>query len=113
MNDGGLVDMLDENAKTPNLDIVSMQKNPTDSNKYNEKEFLKELEKHVNKTYIEHYSGIIQPVEFIMSNSSTLDYLRGNVVKYIYRYGKKNGNNPADLYKACHFIMMMGKYSKE
>lgn len=83
------------------------------SYKYDEDQFLIELKKHIDKTYVTHYGGMIQPVEFIMSNSSTLDYLRGNVVKYIYRYGQKGGNNPDDLYKACHYLMMMLKYSKE
>lgn len=81
--------------------------------KYDEKTFLDGLLLHVNKTYATHYSGEIQPVEFIMSNSSTLDYLKGNSLKYLYRYGKKNGSDINDLYKACHFIMMMAKYSKE
>jgi hypothetical protein len=81
--------------------------------KYNEDKFLEEMAKFIDSTYSSHYSGSIQPVEFIMSNSTTLDYLKGNAVKYLYRYGKKDGNNIKDLFKACHFIMMMAKYSKE
>lgn len=92
---------------------VSVDKKPVGIDyKYNEIDFINELTKHVNKTYVEHYSGKIQPVEFVMSNASTLDYLRGNVIKYTYRFGAKNGANPEDLYKACHFLMMMLKYSK-
>lgn len=78
--------------------------------KYSEEAFINVLKEHVDRTYTSHYSGQIQPIEFIMSNAQTLDYLKGNAVKYIYRYGKKNGNNPEDLMKACHFIMMMMHY---
>lgn len=81
--------------------------------KYKEDEFLKLLKDHIDSTYTTHYGGKIQPVEFIMSNAETLDYLKGNVVKYIYRYGKKNGANIADLMKAIHFIMMMNAYSQQ
>lgn len=80
--------------------------------KYNENKFLEEVKKHVDATYSKHYGGKIQPVEFIMSNASTLDYLRGNVIKYLYRYGKKYGHNDEDLFKACHFMMMMASYAK-
>lgn len=81
--------------------------------KYEEDKFLKELEKHIKNTYSEHYSGSIQPAEFIMSNADTLDYLRGNVIKYAFRYGRKNGYDNKDLFKAIHFMMMMAKYSKD
>lgn len=78
--------------------------------KYDEGAFLEALRKHVDSTYTSHYGGQIQPVEFVMSNAESLDYLKGNVVKYVYRYGKKDGANVADLMKACHFIMMMARY---
>lgn len=51
-----------------------------------------------------HYKDYkIQPIEFIMSNN--LDYLQGNVVKYICRYKNKNGIE--DLKKAIHYIQIM------
>jgi hypothetical protein len=80
--------------------------------KYNEDEFIENLLEHVNSTYSTHYAGTIQPVEFIMSNAETLDYLKGNIIKYIHRYGKKDGHNSKDLYKAIHFIMMMDMYAQ-
>jgi hypothetical protein len=79
--------------------------------KYDEENFVKDLMEHVNSTYVDHYSGNIQPVEFIMSNAETLDYLKGNIIKYVHRYGKKEGYNKKDLYKAIHFIMMMAMYA--
>lgn len=84
-----------------------------DQYKYDEDIFIKELQKHVDATYMQHYGGQIQPIEFVMSNATSLDHLRGNVIKYTYRFGAKDGSNPADLFKAAHYLMMMLKYSKE
>ena len=51
-----------------------------------------------------HYLGFkIQPVEFIHGNN--LNYLVGNVIKYVCRYGTKNG--VIDLDKAIHYIEMI------
>lgn len=81
--------------------------------KYEEPCFINELLYHIDKTYSNHYSGGIQVVEYIMSNAETLDYLKGNAIKYIHRYGKKNGNNNEDLFKAVHFIIMMAHYANK
>ena len=51
-----------------------------------------------------HYSQMaIQPVEFIMRNK--LDFLQGNVIKYVCRYRSKNGRQ--DLQKAIHCIELL------
>jgi hypothetical protein len=52
----------------------------------------------------DHYSKLkIQPVEYIMQNG--LDYLQGNVIKYITRFRDKAGVQ--DLDKAIHYIEML------
>ena len=51
----------------------------------------------------EHYkTNKIQPIEFILSNS--LDFARGNVVKYVTRDRRKNGAE--DLKKAMHYLQI-------
>jgi len=51
-----------------------------------------------------HYSKLaIQPVEYITSNN--LNYLQGNVIKYVTRYKDKNGIE--DLKKAEHYLQML------
>jgi hypothetical protein len=51
-----------------------------------------------------HYKSFaIQPLEFIVKND--LDFLQGNVVKYVVRYKVKNGIE--DLKKARHYIDLM------
>lgn len=51
-----------------------------------------------------HYKKLaIQPLEFIVKNE--LDFLQGNVVKYVVRYKVKNGLE--DLKKARHYLDLM------
>lgn len=51
-----------------------------------------------------HYKDLpIQPVEYIYANK--LDYLAGNVVKYISRHKAKGG--AADVNKAIHYCELI------
>jgi len=51
-----------------------------------------------------HYKDLaIQPVEYIQANG--LDYLQGNVVKYITRHKSKNGAE--DIKKAIHYCQLI------
>lgn len=54
-----------------------------------------------------HYESAITPVEYIVANG--LDFLRGNVVKYVSRDKKKNGAE--DIRKAIHYCQMILKYN--
>lgn len=57
-----------------------------------------------------HYKNCkIQPVEFIYANG--LDFLQGNVVKYVTRFRDKNGLD--DLKKARHYIDLLIKLEYE
>lgn len=53
-----------------------------------------------------HYESAITPVEYIVANS--LDFLRGNIVKYVSRDKRKNGAE--DIRKAIHYCQMILKY---
>lgn len=50
-----------------------------------------------------HYLLPIQPVEYIYKNN--LNFLQGNVVKYITRYKDKNGKE--DLEKVKHYVDLL------
>lgn len=51
-----------------------------------------------------HYKDLaIQPVEFIHKNK--MDYLSGNVIKYIARHKNKNGAE--DVKKAIHYCQLI------
>lgn len=51
-----------------------------------------------------HYKDLkIQPIEFIHANN--LDFLTGNVVKYVVRAKNKNGEQ--DIKKAIHYCQLI------
>lgn len=54
-----------------------------------------------------HYKGYeIQPIDFIHKNE--LNFIQGNVIKYLLRYKEKNGLQ--DLKKAKHYIDLLIEY---
>jgi hypothetical protein len=51
-----------------------------------------------------HYVAMkIQPIDYILENG--LDYLEGNVIKYVSRHKNKNGEQ--DIDKAIHYLEMI------
>lgn len=60
-----------------------------------------------------HYNNIIQPWEYMQSCMTSKEYrgyLRGNVIKYISRYLKKDGVK--DLNKAKHYLEELIKHEE-
>lgn len=54
----------------------------------------------------EHYSSFkVQPIEFITANN--LDFIEGNIIKYIVRHSKKDGAQ--DVRKAIHYCRLLLK----
>jgi hypothetical protein len=82
--------------------------------KFKEDQFLEEFKTYIDSTYTQHYSGKegnkIQVTEFIMEHCENYDWLKGNVIKYIARYGKKDGKNRKDILKALHYALLMLYY---
>ena len=51
-----------------------------------------------------HYKEFkIQPIEFITKNK--LSFIQGNIIKYVCRFDKKNGNE--DIDKAIHYCELL------
>ena len=51
-----------------------------------------------------HYADMtIQPIKFITANG--LDFLQGNIIKYVCRHKKKNGAD--DIKKAIHYCELL------
>ena len=79
------------------------------SYKYAEDKILADLKEHLDKTYTEHYATDDRGIEcfdaWIALGDSTPTF-RNTAIKYLWRYGKKNGNNKKDLMKALHYIFM-------
>ena len=76
--------------------------------RYNEAKNLKELTDYVDQTYGQHYvAKDIQVIDIWQSMDSLDTTARDTAIKYLCRYGKKDGNNKKDLLKAMHYIILM------
>jgi len=79
--------------------------------RFQEDEILFHLEEYVDATYSGHYTNEekkeIQVIDIWESLGSLESTARDNALKYLLRYGKKEGKNPKDLYKAMHYIILM------
>lgn len=55
--------------------------------------FTKEVAPAVDNKYDEHYKGDVEPIELMkaqMSPEAYMGFLRGNIIKYASRFGKKD-----------------------
>lgn len=77
--------------------------------KYNEKEILSNVEEYINSTYNQHYVNgkNIQVNDLIMAIGHGEGSYVSNAIEYLARYGKKDGKNVKDLYKAIHNIILL------
>jgi hypothetical protein len=76
--------------------------------KYNEDKYLNDIKKYLDGTYGEHYvAKDIQVVDIWESLGSLESTARDTAIKYLCRYGKKDGKNRKDLLKAIHYIILM------
>ena len=91
-----------------NIQTMSSEKNGTDFNDGYDFGILRaialvqKLDDNTTSTPT-HYQGTIQPIDLI--NAQNLNFNLGNVVKYVCRAGKKQGENVlSDLEKAKNYI---------
>ena len=77
--------------------------------------FLDEVFKHILGTFGEHYgsNGGVQLVDLFHSNGDGMAYARTSAMRYIMRFGKKDGYNKKDLMKAAHCICLLYYFSQE
>ena len=75
--------------------------------KFNENELIRELQDYIDSTCSAHYSrNKFQSTEFIIDCGHGQGFALGNVLKYVQRYGKKDGYNRADLMKVLHYALI-------
>jgi len=79
--------------------------------KYNEKKIIDEVKEYIENTYTQHYSvgkdGKIQVQDLLRQLGIDRDFCQANAIKYLARYGKKNGKNRKDLLKAIHYVILL------
>ena len=77
--------------------------------KYAEDKIIADFKEYIDKTYSEHYKTEEERVEcfdaWIALDDATPTF-RNTALKYLWRYGKKNGNNKDDLMKVLHYTIM-------
>lgn len=67
-----------------------------------------EIIAYIEATYGEHYAeDEIQTIDFIEALGNAQTTFRDKALKYLSRYGKKDGKNKKDLLKAIHYILMI------
>ena len=75
--------------------------------KFNEFALIGELGDYVNSTYDQHYSQTkYQSTDFILDCGHGEGFCLGNVLKYVQRYGRKEGKNRKDLLKVLHYALI-------
>ena len=78
--------------------------------KYNEDQIMTNINQYIRSTYDEHYSvdkSGFQVQDMLRHLDIDKDFCQANAIKYLCRFGKKNGKNKKDLYKAVHYIVLL------
>ena len=101
-----------ESPDTINLNIPDL---PTTDNtngrwKYNEDVILKEIKEYLGGTYRSHYASPeskTQTLDLIESVGDAEPFCRSNALKYLSRFGKKDGKSKQDILKAIHYCILL------
>lgn len=78
--------------------------------KYDENRTLEECMKYIESTYQQHYvneDGIQLMDLFFSDPEEGVVFCKTNAIKYLSRFGKKEGSNKKDLMKAMHYIVLL------
>ena len=80
--------------------------------KYNEDEILTEVLEYIVGTYSEHYGDQNIQIQDVFSQMNIAEaFCRGAAMKYLFRFGKKEGKNPKDILKCMHYLCLLYHYS--
>ncbi len=94
--------------------VVTESSKDTTFWKYNEGKILREVEAYLASTYKGHYVGEeskVQTLDLIDSIGDAEPFCRSNAIKYLSRFGKKDGKNPKDLLKVIHYAFLLYHFS--
>ena len=103
-------DAMDENSIDLNLESTSKNR----FWKYEEDLTLKEIRDYLSGTYKSHYTSQeskTQTLDLIESIGDAEPFCRSNAIKYLSRFGKKNGKSKLDILKAIHYCILLYHFS--
>ena len=78
--------------------------------KYEEDKTLMEVRDYLSGTYRSHYTSKdskTQTLDLIGSIGDGEPFCRSNAIKYLSRFGKKNGKSKQDILKAIHYCILL------
>ena len=81
--------------------------------KYNEEAIHNKIHEYVMSTYLGHYvgKGEIQTFDVWDTLGISEEVCIGTAIKYLMRFGKKDGKNLKDLLKSIHYTILLIHYS--
>ena len=81
--------------------------------KYEEDVILKEIRDYLGGTYKAHYANDnkTQTLDLIDSIGDSEAFCRSNAIKYLSRFGKKEGKSKLDILKAIHYCILLYHFS--
>jgi hypothetical protein len=80
--------------------------------KYNEDKILEEVKEYITETYSEHYGDQNIQIQDVFDQMDIAEeFTRGAAMKYLFRFGKKEGKNKKDLLKCLHYVILLYHYS--
>jgi hypothetical protein len=84
--------------------------------KYNEVGNVKDVVTYIKSTYNQHYVGGdsdgTQVLDLLHSIGIAETFCQANAIKYVTRFGRKNGKNKNDLLKAIHYVLLLMYFSE-
>lgn len=83
--------------------------------KYDEDKSLDLIQAYIDSTYGQHYVGNqgIQTIDVWESLDMASKMCQGTAIKYLMRFGRKEGYNPKDLLKAIHYIILLMHFAEK
>ena len=106
-----MTDNFSEDYYIDEFSVVMLDKQKVEeiAYKYAEGQIIADFKAYIDKTYSEHYKTEDQQIECFdawIALGDSMPTFRNTALKYLWRYGKKNGNNKKDLLKALHYTLM-------
>ena len=77
---------------------------------YEEDLTMKEIREYLSSTYRSHYTSKeskTQTLDLIEIIGDAEPFCRSNAIKYLSRFGKKNGKSKQDILKAIHYCILL------
>ena len=80
--------------------------------KYEEDKILEEVKEYIAGTYSEHYGDQNIQIQDVFDQMEISEaFTRGAAMKYLFRFGKKEGKNRKDLLKCIHYCCLLYHYA--